>query len=144
MASEYDEDMWNAQYRTDVEHATITTRTAKKLVEKLFKTGNWIHGQGVDCAIQQPACAIRLQLSLGKWPCAACGAKHRMLVVQRIVMETRGAGEGARLIRELHLAGMRHYIPGIMLQAVMTTAGMALAQSVGMVLDPYGNSWVMC
>ncbi len=67
-----------------------------------------------------------------------------MLIVQTIVMSERGAGGGAHVMRELHLASMRRQMPGVMLQSVSTTAGAALAQSLGMARLQGGNSWSMC
>lgn len=78
--------------------------------------------------------AVRVQRSSSgpNWPCAHCGTRHSMLIVQTIEVKGPCRGHGTAILRGMMSARDDACPRGIILQSVVSEGGHALARSMRM------------
>lgn len=132
------EEAWALELENDLTPAD----TPETVAVAMMKMPAIYAHRGVRWHIQEPEAVVLVQRQAAgeHSPCAHCGGRHPMLILQVIHVKEQRKGHGKRIVR-----GLLSERNGVYLQSVVSKGGAALARSLGMTERPYEMfSWDLC
>jgi hypothetical protein len=127
---EYREREYKRGYEYEVDSSDKIVDSVTDLVTDLNGNGRMKHFGCSYIVREMDELVVRVQVSNGPRPCAACNSNHMKFIVQRIYAKTPRIGTGTKFLTGLATIAKEMH-GGVWIQQAMTAASKGLCKKLG-------------